>query len=92
MTITKLIGLGVKMIEIALLLVTWYVIGILSMLWIQSWSDKLNVAERKAWPGHAPTPDVGTQEVLVLGICGPLVLCAIAYFTILMWWLTRNEE
>lgn len=79
------------MIEIILLIVSWYVIGILSMLLIQSWIDKQSVAERTTWPGHQVNHDVGKQEVLVLGLCGPIVLGVIAYFVIVMWWLTRQE-
>ena len=86
------VGLGEKMIEIVLLMITWYSIGIVSMLWIQYWTDKQSVGERKMWPGHTPNPDIRMTEVLVLGICGPIVLCAIAYFVIMVWWLTRDEE
>ena len=92
MTITRLIGLGKKMIEIVLLIISWYVIGIVSMLWIQCWLDKQSESERKTYPGHQSSPDVGKQEVIVLGLCGPFITAAIIYFVVMFWWLTRNEK
>lgn len=80
------------MIEIVLLLVTWYLIGILSMLWIQYWIDDGNVTERKTWPGHSPSPNIEMREILVLGICGPVVFGAILYFLIALWWISKAKE
>ena len=80
------------MIEKILLTISWYVIGILSMLSIQCWLDKQSEREIKTYPGHQSSPDVGKQEVFVLGLCGPFVTVAIIYFVVMFWWLTRNEE
>ena len=88
----RFVGLGKKMIEIGLLIVSWYVIGILSMLLIQCWIDKQAIEERKAWPGHKVNHDVGKQEVLVLGLCGPVVLAVVLYFVVGIWWLTRGHN
>lgn len=92
MTITRLIGLGKKMIEIGLLVISWYVIGILSMLMIQCWVDKHAIEERKTWPGHKVGHEVGRQEVFVLGVCGPLVLAVILYFAVTIWLITRDDN
>ena len=79
------------MIEIVLLVLAWYAIGLLSMLCIQRFIDKCHTGEREAWPGTSPHGDVGAQEVWVLGVCGPIVLCVIAYFVIVMWLITRHD-
>ena len=80
------------MIEKVLLTISWYVVGVISMLLIQCWTDKQNMEERKAWPGHHPNPDIGRQEVFVLGLCGPFVLAAIIYFAVMYWWITRDDK
>lgn len=80
------------MIEIALFATSWYVIGLLSMLLIQCWCDKGMRKERKTYPGSTPNNDIGSQEVWVLGILGPIIFGIIAYFVIVLWWVTRNEE
>lgn len=81
------------MIEVALLATSWYIIGLLSMLLIQCWIDKSGRNERKTYPGHTtPHNDIGSQEVWVLGILGPIIFAIIAYFVIVLWWVTRKEE
>ena len=81
-----------KMIEIGLLVIAWYVMGILCMLLIQCWLDNQSESERKIYPGHQPSPDVGKQEVFVLGLCGPFVTVAIIYFVVVLWWLTQSDN
>lgn len=80
------------MIEIILLTLAWYAIGLLSMLYIQYWTDKMLVDERKVFPGQTPNIEVSTQEVWVLALLGPVVSCGILYTVLLMWWLTRNDN
>jgi hypothetical protein len=92
MMITRFVGLGKKMIEYILLAISWYVIGIVSMTMIQCWLDKQNIEQLKTWPGHKSSPNIGKQEIFVLGLCGPFILAAIAYFAILLWWITRDDK
>jgi len=61
------------------------------MLVIQCWIDKHNVDDRKVFPLHKPSPELGAQEVWVLGLCGPFVLAAVVYFVVIIWWLQRQE-
>jgi len=82
---------GSRMIEYVLLAVSWYGIGLLSMLIIQCWIDKHNLDERKTWPNHTPSPEVGAQEIWVLGLCGPFILAALVYFVVIIWWLSRDD-
>lgn len=79
------------MTEYALLALSWYGIGLLSMLVVQCWIDKLTVDERKTWPHHKPNPDIGAQEVWVLGLLGPIISAIAIYFVVVIWWLRRQE-
>jgi len=80
------------MIEYILLALSWYAIGLFSMLLVQRWWDKSLLEERKVFPTTTPYGEIGSQEVWVLGICGPLVTCFLLYIWIVAWWLTRNEK
>ncbi len=62
------------------LILGWYVIGILGMLTLQYMLD--SVDDKRA---------IGLQEIYVLGLCGPIVFLAIGCSLLgLLWLITRD--
>ena len=82
-----------EIIKNVLLMLSWYGIGILSMVYIQHWIDELTIDETSLYPHRRISgPKIGMKEIWVLGLCGPFVTVAAIYFTVLIWWLTRNDN
>ena len=63
------------------LILGWYVIGILGMLTLQHMMD--SVDDKKA---------VGSQEIFVLGLLGPIIFITIGGFFIGLLWLMYTDD
>ena len=58
------------------LIIAWYVIGILGMLTLQYMLD--SVDDKRA---------IGLQEIFVLGLCGPIIFMMIGFSFLGLCWL-----
>ncbi len=63
------------------LILAWYVIGILGMLTLQHMMD--TVDDKKA---------VGSQEVFVLALCGPIIFLTIGFSLLGLVWLMYTDD
>ncbi len=63
------------------LIIAWYVIGVLGMLTLQRMMDSID--DKQA---------IGSQEIFVLGLCGPIVFLTIGFSFLGLMWLMYTDD